>query len=378
MSILIKNKIEDLNLTQDYKIISKTTQRTMTTNIAKLEQLLELVPLSASRFITKYYPLAPVGARGTFGGTLVAQSLLASLNTVPRNFIPTSLHCYFISSGNPKEMIEYDVESLRQGQNFIHKKINAYQFDKLIFSSMVLFSKDKTQETIKDRESSDNVEYHKSVHSSPEDKTKFKPAGELFKQDIMDNGANLKKFQRLKSRFEDMDYLKEVHDSFETQCLDYRFPLDIFKTERKTNSKLLEYFVRVRKESITTITEPNEKTKELKDSKSLITPSNDPRYNYVTFAYLSDSYLLLTLPYFHGLPMYSHTFSVSLDHTIYFHNLPKANSWLRLQLHNNRSMSDRHLIQCEHYDATTGQIVASVSQEGLVAYPPVSQIKARL
>ncbi|CAL9731452.1 peroxisomal acyl-coenzyme A thioester hydrolase 1 [Monosporozyma unispora] len=348
----------------------------MSKNIAKLEQLLELTALSSSRFITKYYPLAPVGARGTFGGTLAAQSLLASLNTVPRNFIPTSLHCYFISSGNPKEMIEYEVKSLRQGQNFIHKQINAYQFNKLIFSSMVLFSKDKRNSSIKDTKLNDNVEFHKSVGSGVEDKSRFRPAGELFKQDIMDNKVNLEKFQRLKSRFEDKEYLKQVHDSFETQPLDYRFPLDIFKTERTAKSKLLEYFVRVREDSIKTITEPDKRN--LENPHTLISPSNDPRYNYVTFAYLSDSYLLLTLPYFHGLPMYSHTFSVSLDHTIYFHNLPKANDWLRLQLHNIRSMSDRHLIQCEHYDVATGQIVASVSQEGLVAYPPVSQIKARL
>lgn len=339
-------------------------------NVAKLDKLLELVALSSTKFVTKYYPLAPVGGKGTFGGTLVAQSLLASLNTVPRDFIPTSLHCYFISSGNPKEMIHYDVKSLRQGQNFIHKQIDAYQFDKLIFSSMVLFSKQKQTET------HDTVKFHKSLECDINDKSKFKEASALFKEDIINNEVNLKKFQKLKPRFKDMGYVNQVYESFGDQPLDYRFPLDIFKPDKNTRSKLLEYFVRVRKDSIATISDPLANTERTDDT--LITPANDPRYNYVTFAYLSDSYLLLTLPYFHGLPMYSHKFSVSLDHTIYFHHLPRANDWLKLQLHNIRSMSDRHLIECEHYDINTGQIVASVSQEGLVVYPPVSEIKAKL
>lgn len=346
-------------------------------NIAKLEKLLELVAISGNKFITKYHPLAPVGGRGTFGGTLVAQSLLASLNTVPRNFIPTSLHCYFISSGDPKEMIQYDVLSLRQGQNFIHKQINAYQFDRLIFSSMVLFSKER-KDNIQDKSVDDKINYHKFVECV-EDKTKFRQAADLFKEDIIDDVGNLTKFRTLNPRFKDNAYLEQVHQSFQCQPLDYRFPLDIFKLDRgTTDSKFLEYFVRVRKDSLTTTTEPHETFLATEPGDTLITPQNDPRYNYVTFAYLSDSYLLLTLPYFHGLPMYSHTFSVSLDHSIYFHHLPQANEWLRLQLHNVRSMSDRHVIQCEHFDVTTGQIVASVSQEGLVVYPPVSQIKAHL
>lgn len=348
-------------------------------SITKLKDLLELVALSETRFITKNYPIAPVGAKGTFGGTLVAQSLLSSLNTVPKDFIPISLHCYFIYGGNPNEMIQYDVKSLRQGRNFIHKQINAYQFDKLIFSSMILFSKDKNQKKTINYvdDNDDDVKYHKTISPNVNDKCQFERASELFKKDILDNENNLKRFQRLNQRFNDLTYLKKVHESFQTHPLDYRFPVDIFKPDRKEYSKFLEYFVRVRRDSITILSSSDLQVKNHPESK-LITPENDPRYNYVAFAYLSDSYLLLTLPYFHGLPMYSHTFSVSLDHTIYFHHFPKVNDWLRLQLHNIRSISGRHLIQCEHYDAQSGQIVASVSQEGLVIYPPVSHIKARL
>ena len=53
-----------------------------------------------------------VGSKGTFGGTLVSQSLLASLHTVPLNFFPTSLHSYFIKGGDPRAKITYHVQNL--------------------------------------------------------------------------------------------------------------------------------------------------------------------------------------------------------------------------------------------------------------------------
>ena len=100
----------------------------------------------------------------------------------------------------------------------------------------------------------------------------------------------------------------------------------------------------------------------------LVMPRSDPRWAYVELAYLSDSYLLLALPRLAGLPMYSHTFSVSLDHCIHFHHLPRVHDNVYVELSSARSHSDRHLVQAEYYDGKTGEIVASVSQEGLAAY----------
>lgn len=328
----------------------------MPPKIMSLEKVLELSPLSASRFVTTYHPAAPMGGRGTFGGTLVAQSLLASLYTVPNNFLPTSLHCYFITAGNPDLMINYHVEDLRYGRNFIHKQVKAYQHDRLIFTSMILFSTSK--------ESHDSLSHLKKIekHSIPSH-NKFVPAGKLFEDKVI---KNAKSYSNISKGFEDPKGLTKFVDNFETGIMEYEFPDDLFYS--KVNKEMLEYYLRVR-DTVTTSYSRRKYDK--------ITPENDNRYNYVAFAYLSDSYFLYTLPYFHGLPMYSSNFSVSLDHTLYFHQIPSVNNWMYFQVKQPRSHWDKHLMEGEYYDPETGDIIATVAQEGLVMYDPEKEIRAK-
>lgn len=334
----------------------------MSRSVKSLEKILELSRISRSKFITKYEPAAPVGARGTFGGTLMAQSLLASLNTVPLHFIPTSFHCYFVSSGDPKTPITYDVEEMRKGKNFIHTQIKAYQYNKLVFTAMVLYSLQKDS----NYDSLHHLKKVRGIDPVPNE-SKYQDSASLFKENVVDHRE---KFSKIASRFSDDEHLKKHWHSFEEQPMQYYFPKDFFHSQQKTN--LLDYYVKIRSNPIIkeeSIQHPTD---------ALITPMNDSRYNYVAFTYLSDSYLLLTLPYFNNLPLFSHKFSVSLDHSIYFHQLPMVNDWIYLQIKNSRSHWDRHLLQGEYFNAESGQIIASVSQEGLVAYDPEGEIRAKL
>lgn len=333
----------------------------MSSKYASLEKILELSRVSASKFVTKALPAAPVGSRGTFGGTLVAQSLLASLYTVPRDFVPTSLHCYFISGGDPSKMIAYDVQDLRHGRNFIHKQVRAYQSKRLVFSTTVLYSREK-----KDH---DSLHFLKTIDKKdlPKPET-FKDSTELFKAKVVEDG-NLERYGHLSAGFRDSSRIQRHIDAFQYGPIEYRFAQDMFYSQK--HAKLLEEFVRIRNEVTV------EKTRHDHDHSLAITPENDPRYNYVAFAYLSDSYFLLTVPYFHNLPMYSHNFSVSLDHCIHFHQLPKVNEWIYLQIKNPRSFWDKHFLQGEYFSASSGEIVASVSQEGLVVYESEETIRAK-
>lgn len=339
-----------------------------------LEKILELVPVTSTRFVTRYLPSAPVGARGTFGGTLVAQSLLASLHTVPVNFHPTSLHCYFINGGDPRSMITYEVKDLRNGKNFIHKQVRAYQHEKLVFASMILFSVKKSQE-------------HDSLHHLKRLKESNKPeiedlvdAGKLFKDEVV---GNLVKFQNIApEKFNNVSILNKYIESFDEGPMEYKFPKDFFHSTKVTDH--LDYLVKIRHP---VLSQDDGDAQSQHASKhhfhghgkipDKVTPANDPRYNYVAFAYLSDSYILLTIPYFHKLPLYCHKFSVSLDHVIHFHQLPSVNEWLYTEITNPRSNFDKHLVQGDYYD-TTGEIVASVSQEGFVVYDSEPILRAKL
>ncbi|QLQ81156.1 hypothetical protein HG537_0E05110 [Torulaspora globosa] len=331
----------------------------MSSRLASLEKILEVSRVSGSKFVTKALPAAPVGSRGTFGGTLVAQSLLASLHTVPQDFIPSSLHCYFVSGGDPSKMIAYDVQELRQGRNFIHKQVRAYQSKRLVFTTSILFAREK-----KDH---DSLHRLKKVELKDGPET-FEDGGELFRAKVVE-GGNLERYGRLSEGLGEVGPLQKHIEAFKYGPIEYRFPHDMFYSRKHTD--MLQQFVRIRNEVTV------EKQTIDSDYSLSITPRNDPRYNYVAFAYLSDSYFLLTVPYFHRLPMYSHKFSVSLDHCIHFHQLPKVNEWIYLQIQNPRSFWDKHFLQGEYFSASTGEIVASVSQEGLVIYDSEETIRAK-
>ncbi|SMN20778.1 similar to Saccharomyces cerevisiae YJR019C TES1 Peroxisomal acyl-CoA thioesterase likely to be involved in fatty acid oxidation rather than fatty acid synthesis [Maudiozyma saulgeensis] len=339
--------------------------------VSKLEKLLDLSRLTPTKFITRNLPVAPVGSKSTFGGTLVAQSLLASMNTVPRNFIPSSLHCYFISGGHPEQMITYDVESLREGRNFIHKEVRAYQDQKLIFQSMILFASGRNDS---DDNNGTTLTHLKTIDLP--DKNQYTYAADLFQEAVADNESKTRMFKELPivQGRGGITHINKVYNSFKTQPMEYYFPKNFFHAEEETRNNSVNYYVKIRKESVETLTANNS----YHDENDLISPHNDERYNYAAFAYLSDSYLLLALPYFSNMPLYSHKFSVSLDHSIHFHQLPKVNDLIYLNIENSRSADHRHLMQGEYFDSNTGKILASVSQEGLVIYEFIKQLQAKL
>src|ERR1700761_3251935 len=69
----------------------------------------------------------PPGARGAYGGAVIAQCLAAAQNTVPKNFTVHSMHCYFVLAGNAEIPVIYHVEHVRDGRSFITRTVQARQ-----------------------------------------------------------------------------------------------------------------------------------------------------------------------------------------------------------------------------------------------------------
>lgn len=324
-----------------------------------MNNILQLTKLSSKHFITRHLPLAPPGAPNVFGGIILAQSLLASLNCIPKEFIPISLHAFFIIGGDTKEMIEYKVETLRDGKNFIHQQVKAFQLNKLIYSTMILFSKENSVPTHQDKFKVWNNNQRGQV--SLEDNV-------VGSKEELDAVELLAKYQALQGKGSLRGSSRFIKQ-FESQPLQYKFPKDFYDIGGRVNNDRLKYSVKFRPESVREKFVDNESTTEMVDF-------DDKRINYVLFTYLSDSYLLLTLPYFHNLPMYSHKFSVSLDHTIYFHKLPilTNGNWFKSNIKNVSSRENRHVMTCDMFDSKDGQCVATVTQEGLVTFPSKSKL----
>lgn len=93
----------------------------------------------------------PPGARGVFGGAVIAQCLSAAQETVPNEFSVHSMHCYFVLAGNSEIPITYHVERVRDGKSFITRTVQARQRTKPIFTVTLSFQRtpDKTHEMVK-------------------------------------------------------------------------------------------------------------------------------------------------------------------------------------------------------------------------------------
>lgn len=64
---------------------------------------------------------------------------MAAQKTIPSDYVAHSLHCSFVSPGNPKRPIEYRVERTRDGKSFITRTVHATQKAGVISEAIVNF-----------------------------------------------------------------------------------------------------------------------------------------------------------------------------------------------------------------------------------------------
>ena len=74
-----------------------------------------------------------------FGGQVLAQTLRAGMHTVDQRRIAHSMHAYFLSPGDVKQEIIYEVEPIRDGSSFTTCRVVAKQKDKLMLNATISF-----------------------------------------------------------------------------------------------------------------------------------------------------------------------------------------------------------------------------------------------
>lgn len=112
---------------------------------APIEDVLELTHLNDidPNLFTNTRPLwHPPGARGIYGGAVIAQCLAAAQKTVPENFLVHSMHCYFVLNGNSEIPIIYHVEHVREGRSFATRTVQARQRGQPIFTTTLSFMRE--------------------------------------------------------------------------------------------------------------------------------------------------------------------------------------------------------------------------------------------
>ncbi len=243
-----------------------------------------------------------------FGGLVAAESLVAAARTVELGHIH-SLHAYFLRPGHHGVPIRFVVDRIRDGKTFATRRVAAHQQGEAIFSLEASFA--VVEEGISHQDPMPTV-------PPPDDL----PEWDLIRSDR-----------------------KVDPDRWSRQA-----PIDIRACDpesarsKEPQAPFRQVWIRARGEM----------------------PA-DPIMHAAVITFASDRGMLSTVQRMHRVP-WSRTASASLDHSIWFHRVPKFDSWLLYTTASHASHAARALIYGTMY-AQDGTLMASVAQEGLVRTP---------
>ncbi|GAB2829260.1 acyl-CoA thioesterase II [Actinocorallia aurea] len=278
----------------------------MTDALKTLLDLLDLEEIDADVFRGRS---PQTEAQRAFGGQVAAQALVAAARTVGEGKLPHSLHAYFVRAGDPGQSILYLVERVRDGRSFATRRVVARQHGKTIFMTSVSFAADGPG----------------PEHSSPLDV----PLG--------DPEALVDASPRWMDEIPSTGYM--IWHPFEIRM---ERPVEGDRATGRSRMWL----------------------------RAAGQVPADPVLHLAVLTYASDLTLLAATAASHGhLPgPNSGVALVSLDHAVWFHRPFHADSWLLFDQSSPTTSGGRGLAHARIYTAT-GELAASVTQEGLLRTP---------
>ncbi|KAI8065597.1 HotDog domain-containing protein [Gongronella butleri] len=280
----------------------------------------------------------PLGARGAFGGQIVAQALHAAFNTVGKTFHCHSLHSYFILPGDVSVPVLYEVIPLRDGRSFATRFVRAKQRGKAIFVLSCSFTKEYADPSIDHQTTMPKVPEPSSLPSYED----------VIRQQLDNNNLSTKYRDYLQKRLEEEGPIdmrevapEEIHDEN-----------DAWFTTPQTHTRRARWCLTRGK------------------------LNDDPRLHALVIAYLSDSGFIMTAALAGGASRRSIGMMASLDHSIYFHKSVRADDWLLYDMHSPRSGDGRGVVYGRIY-TKDGQLAVTTAQEGLIRLTKAEQDRLR-
>ncbi len=279
-------------------------------SVEDLKKLLDLEKIEENIFRGQNYE-TPWGR--IFGGQVLAQSLHAAMETVPKERSLHSMHAYFILGGDISVPVVYEVDRIRDGGSFTTRRVVAIQKGRPIFNMAASFQKAQPG----------------FDHQIP----------------MMDATPP----EELKPDYELAELIKDSHPGM------YGF----FKRPRPIEFRPidgLDYLVSNTQQS------PN-RSIWIKSTGQL---GDDLREHQEVLMYASDYNLLTTalLPH-RDKVKFEEVFLASLDHAMYFHRPFRVDDWLLYAVDSPSASNSRGFTRGSIFNKK-GELVASVIQEGLM------------
>ena len=251
----------------------------------------------------------------TFGGQLMAQSFVAASRTVAEHLPPGALSVHFINGGDPTEDIEFRVHRLRDERRFANRRVDALQGDTLVATSMVSY-----------------LAGGSGLEHSVEAPVVAEPGG-------------LPKLKELLSGYEDVvpGFVKAAHP------IEWRYTNDPAWVMHGKGGRLDYNRVWMRADGAL---------------------PEDPTLHTAFMVYSSDTTVLDSIITRHGLSWgFDRIFAASANHTLWFHRPVRFDDWM-LYSTSSPVAADSRGLGTGHFFDRSGQLVATVAQEGVLMYFP--------
>lgn len=279
----------------------------------ELLAILDLNRVADDRFVGSHPSKNPMR---TFGGQLVAQSFVASARTLLRaNLPPSALSVHFINGGDTHKDIEFHVVALRDERRFANRRVDAVQDGRLLCTA-----------TISYMAGGRGLEHGVEPPEVAEPES-VPPLSELLR-----------------------GYEKTLpHFVNALQPVDWRYTNDPSWVMR-------------------------DKGESLAYNRVWLTASgampDDPVLHTATMLYSSDTTVLDSVITTHGLSWgYDRIFAASANHSVWFHRQVDFDDWVLYSTSSPVAADSRGLGRGHFFDRS-GQVIATVVQEGVLKYFP--------
>ena len=252
----------------------------------------------------------------TFGGQLMAQSFVASSRTlIVDNLPPSALSVHFINGGDTAKDIEFHVFPLRDERRFANRRVDAVQDGMLLSSAMISYM---------------------SGGRGLEHAVEPPPVGQPHTQPPI---AEL-----LRGYEETVPHFVNA-----LQPIEWRYTNDPAWVMREKGNRLPYNRVWV---------------------KALGVVPDDPVLHTATMVYSSDTTVLDSVITTHGLSWgFDRIFAASANHSVWFHRQVNFNDWV-LYSTSSPVAADSRGLGTGHFFDRSGQLIATVTQEGVLKYFP--------
>lgn len=336
-------------------------------------QYFGLNEIDAKTFRTKQnLPKPSPLSTGVYGGALVGQAIIAAMKTAP-GYTPNSLNSSFLRPTSDKLEVEWQVETISQGRNFCTRQVKAMQNGKFTYLANISLSKKNSHINAK----TEYEEYKKKLAALAEEKLARGNEDEDEDEDDDDDDVPevLKPFEFQtpypKLLSDNPPESLEV-DTRQNDILVYhKNPKEMYDLSLTPHEELLQ----IAERKVSWYAQLGIKEGEINRP---VLNGDSPEMQFFGLSYISDSFLLLLLARVIriksvNLSSLIHYWSVSLEHTVYFHDDDfDCTKWMGFSMRAMRLINGRVLLEAEVYN-DKGFHVATVMQEGLIKFDSLKE-----